>query len=157
MRTSNAINGMIYEKILRFSLIRSVEHNSGSLVNHIQVDSGRMDWAAWYLSNVINLPVILGVGIYLMYVAVGISFLSGMGVLALMSGINILWSKLYFRYLFYGVYLIIFVKSNKGSDGEERWKNGRNYWNIEWNQIYQDVWLGKCFLTKSIYFDMEQL
>ena len=97
VRTSNAINGMIYEKILRFSLIRSVEHNSGSLVNHIQVDSGRMDWVGWYLSNVINLPINLGIGLYLMWDAVGISFLSGMGVLALMSGINVLSSKLYFK------------------------------------------------------------
>ena len=97
VRTSNAVNGMIFQKIMKFSLIRSVEHNSGSLVNHIQVDSGRMDYAAWHLSNVINLPIVLGVGIYLMWEAVGISFLSGIGVLALMSLINIFWGKFYFK------------------------------------------------------------
>jgi len=88
---------MIYEKILRFSLMRSVDHNAGSLVNHIQVDSQRLTYAAWELTSVINLPVTLGVGIYLMWVSVGITFLSGLGVILVMSLINFVFSKIYFK------------------------------------------------------------
>jgi len=97
VKSANAVNGVIYEKILRFSLIRSVEHNTGSLVNHIQVDSDRLNYAAWDLANVITLPVVLGVGIYFMWVSVGISFLSGLGVILVMSLINFLFSKMYFK------------------------------------------------------------
>ncbi len=97
MRTENAVNGMIYEKILRFSLMRSAEHNAGSLVNHIQVDSQRLTYAAWELTNVISLPVTLGIGIYLMWVSVGISFLSGVGIILIMSLINTIFSKIYFK------------------------------------------------------------
>jgi len=95
VKTQNAVNGMIYEKILRFSLIRSAEHNAGSLVNHIQVDSERLTFAAWELASVINLPITLGVGIYLMWVSVGINFLSGLGVILILSLVNFLFSKIY--------------------------------------------------------------
>ena len=97
VKTENAVNGMIYEKILRFSLMRSAEHNAGSLVNHIQVDSQRLTYAAWELTNVISLPVTLGIGIYLMWVSVGISFLSGVGIILVMSLINTVFSKIYFK------------------------------------------------------------
>ena len=97
VKTENAVNGLIYEKILRFSLMRSAEHNAGSLVNHIQVDSSRLSYAAWDLANVINLPVTLGIGIYLMWVSVGITFLSGLGVILVMSLINFVFSKIYFK------------------------------------------------------------
>jgi len=97
IKTSNALNGVIYSKTLRFSLMRSVEHNQGSLVNHIQVDSERLTWTAWEMSNVMNLPVILGIGIYFLWVSVGISFLSGLGVILIMSLINYVFSKIYFK------------------------------------------------------------
>jgi len=93
------VNGMIYEKTLRFSLMRSVEHNQGSLVNHIQVDSMRLIYMAWQLTNIINLPVIFGAGIYFMWAAVGISFLSGVGVLIIMGLINFGFSKIYSKYV----------------------------------------------------------
>ena len=88
---------MIYEKILRFSLIRSVEHSAGSLVNHIQVDSESLNYAAWSLNNVTTLPVVLSVGIYLMWISVGVSFFAGLGVILVMSGINFIFSKLYYK------------------------------------------------------------
>ena len=91
------MNGAIYEKILRFSLIRSVEHSAGSLINHIQVDSESLNYAAWSLTNVSTLPVVLTVGIYLMWISVGASFLSGLGVILIMSGFNFICSKLYFK------------------------------------------------------------
>ncbi len=97
VKTQNAVNGMIYEKILRFSLIRSAEHNAGSLVNHIQVDSDRLTYAAWELASVINLPITLGVGIYLMWASVGITFLSGLGVILVLSLVNFLFSKIYIK------------------------------------------------------------
>jgi len=97
IRTSNAVNGVIYQKILRFSLIRSVDHNAGSLVNHIQVDSESLNYTAWSLVNVVTLPVVLGIGIYLMCVAVGTSFFSGMGVIVVMSLVNFVFSKMYYK------------------------------------------------------------
>ena len=97
VKSANAVNGMIYEKILRFSLIRSAEHNTGSLINHIQVDSERLSYTAWDLSHVITLPVVLSVGIYFMWASVGISFLSGLGVILIMSLVNFGFTRIYFE------------------------------------------------------------
>jgi len=56
-----------------------------------------MDSAAWYLSNVINFPIVLIVGIYLMYDSVGISFLSGIGIMVIMGFVNALCGKFYLK------------------------------------------------------------
>lgn len=97
IRTSNAINGLIYEKSLKFSLIRSVEHSQGSLVNHLQVDSATLFYLGMGVGGTIVLPFTLGIGIYFMWAAVGISFLSGIGVLIVVSGINYILSKQDFK------------------------------------------------------------
>lgn len=78
------MNSLVYEKSLRFSLIRSAEHSVGSLINHIQVDSQKLQLLGEALGNVIALPILILVGIYLMYSAAGLSFLAGIGVLLIM-------------------------------------------------------------------------
>jgi len=88
IRTSNALNGMIYEKALKFSLIRSVEHSQGSLVNHIQVDSEKLFYFGIGIGQTILLPLTLVIGVYFMWIAVGISFLSGMAMLFLIIFAN---------------------------------------------------------------------
>jgi len=88
INTSNAVNGLVYEKALKFSLIRSAEHFQGGLVNHIQVDSGKLFNLGIGIGGSIVLPISIAIGIYFMWAAVGISFLSGIGVLIIMSGVN---------------------------------------------------------------------
>ena len=97
IRTSNAVNGLVYEKALKFSLIRSVEHSQGSLVNHIQVDSEKLFYLGMGVGHTLLLPITVSVGIYFMWAAVGISFLSGIGVLIVVSGINYILSKQDFK------------------------------------------------------------
>jgi len=96
IRTSNAINGLIYEKSLKFSLIRSVEHSQGSLVNHLQVDSATLFYLGMGVGGTIVLPFTLGIGIYFMWAAVGISFLSGIGILILVGIANFVLGNRYF-------------------------------------------------------------
>ena len=96
INTSKAINGIIYEKSLKFSLIRSADHSQGSLVNHIQVDSEKLYYLGLALGGVITLPILIAAGVFLMYSAVGISFLSGIGVIFIMGLINFAVGKKYF-------------------------------------------------------------
>jgi len=93
IQTSNAINGLVYEKALKFSLIRSVEHSQGSLVNHIQVDSEKLFYLGNGIGHTLLLPMSIVVGIYFMWDAVGISFLSGIAVLGLNAIVNYYISK----------------------------------------------------------------
>ena len=96
IRTSNAVNGLVYEKSLKFSLMRSAEHSQGSLVNHIQVDSDKLYNLGVAMGGVVILPLLIGVGIYFMWAAVGISFLAGIGVLVIMGAVNFCVGKAYF-------------------------------------------------------------
>lgn len=99
INTSNALNALIYQKALRFPLIRSADHSLGSLVNHIQVDSEELAAVGDTLGDVLVLPFSIAVGLYLMYTAVGIAFLSALGVLLLMSLINYFFGKAYLKYV----------------------------------------------------------
>ena len=97
IRSSNAVNGLVYEKALKFSLIRSVDHSQGTLVNHIQVDSGKLFYLGMGIGHTLLLPMTLTVGVYFMWAAVGISFLSGIGVLVLIGILNFVISKNWFK------------------------------------------------------------
>src|SRR5689334_18505883 len=92
----NAIDGLIYEKALKFSLTRSVEHSLGSLVNHIQVDSMRLQKFGTVVEGFTSIPMMIIMGFYFMYSAVGLSFFAGFGVIAVNIVVNIaIGKKLY--------------------------------------------------------------
>ena len=76
INTSNAVNGLVYEKALKFSLIRSVDHSQGSLVNHIQVDSEKLYELEVAIGGSMTMPLLIAIGLYFMYIAVGIFILS---------------------------------------------------------------------------------
>jgi len=48
------------------------------------------------IGGAMTLPILIGVGIYFMWMAVGIAFLSGIGVLLIMTGVNFIVGKTYF-------------------------------------------------------------
>jgi len=98
INTSKAVNGLVYEKSLNFSIIQSAEHSQGSLVNHLQVDSEKLYYLGLALGGVMTLPILIGVGIYFMWMAVGIAFLSGIGVLLIMTLVNFIVGKTYLTY-----------------------------------------------------------
>ena len=91
----NGANGLIYEKALRFSLLRSPDHSFGSLMNNIQADSSKLCNIAWVMEGIFVFPATMLTGFYLMYNAVGLSFLAGLGVIILMAGVNYLLGKKY--------------------------------------------------------------
>ena len=97
IKTSNAVNGLVYEKTLKFSLIRSVDHSQGLLVNHIQVDSDTLYELGIATGGSMTMPLLIAIGLYFMYVAVGISFLAGVGVLLIMTLINYVINKKYLK------------------------------------------------------------
>lgn len=84
----NGINGLVYEKCLKFPLIRSTEHSFGSIVNHIQVDSQKLSEIGWILEGFFVVPISMAIGFYFMYTSVGLSFLTGIGVILLMMWLN---------------------------------------------------------------------
>lgn len=99
VKTSNAVNALVFEKAMNFSLIRSVDHSVGSLMNHIQVDSEKLYYLGMALGGAISLPLLIAAGVYFMYAAVGISFLSGVGVIVLMGLLNFVVGNKYLEYL----------------------------------------------------------
>ena len=78
--------------------MRSTEYSVGSLINHIQVDSQKLYLLGEALGNVIALPIMIAFGVFLMYTAVGISFLAGIAVLAIMLAITLLVGRRYSKY-----------------------------------------------------------
>lgn len=94
----NSINSIVYDKLMRFSLMRSIDHSTGSLINHIQVDSEKIYNLAMAIGGSIILPLQIGVGIFMMCEVIGWAFWSGLGVIILMGGVNFLIGKRFYVY-----------------------------------------------------------
>jgi len=61
------------------------------------VDSDKLFYLGNGIGGSIILPMTVSVGIYFMWTAVGLSFLSGIGVLVLVTILNYYFSKKFFR------------------------------------------------------------
>lgn len=93
----NVTNGLslcVFNKALKYPTLCSKEFQLSELINYSQVDAQRMTYLGFYTSAVIFFPIQLGVGIYLMYNFIGVSFLAGIGVILIMSVFILINSKL---------------------------------------------------------------
>ena len=89
----NIMNMIIYRKTLNFSLVNSKKYDVGKLVNFMQSDSSKLIDFPTYFFMVITLPLQIAIAIYLMYNAIGFSFLAGFGAIILTFFFNLFISK----------------------------------------------------------------
>lgn len=82
---SNNLSLCVFNKALKYPTLCSKEFQTSELINYSQVDAQRMTYLGFYTSAVLFFPVQLGIGIYLMYSFIGVSFLAGIGIIILMG------------------------------------------------------------------------
>ncbi len=97
-RIKKGVLSLMYTKALKFPLIRNQEYSSGSIINHMVVDVENMSKIFGQLSQIIQMPVIMIIGLYVLFKTVGMAFIGG--VLALVAlGLVIMWfTKILYQY-----------------------------------------------------------
>ena len=60
----NGLSLSLMNKALKFSLLNNKSYNVGELVNLLQVDSYRLVWVMWFISDACFLPIQLAFGIF---------------------------------------------------------------------------------------------
>lgn len=81
----NTLNICIFEKATKYPTLCSKKYSVAELINYSQVDAQRLTNLGYYTSAVLFIPIQLGVGIFLMYNFIGVSFLAGMGVIVVIG------------------------------------------------------------------------
>lgn len=94
----NSMTAMIYDKITKFSLMRAIEHSTGSIVNHVQVDADKIYNLCVAIGGSIIMPLQIGFGVYLTCSIVGKAFLAGVGVIVVMGLVNVYIGSVYYKY-----------------------------------------------------------
>ncbi|KAM3141562.1 hypothetical protein pb186bvf_006426 [Paramecium bursaria] len=85
-------------KSMNVSFTSNKQHSSGQVLNYMQVDAMKLQWLGWYLSQVLLMPIQLGVSFYMMFSFIGVSFLGGTGVIILTALFNIYVGKKMIQY-----------------------------------------------------------
>ncbi|EGR28734.1 hypothetical protein IMG5_169310 [Ichthyophthirius multifiliis] len=85
---TNAISIALFKKSLNISLLNQQQYNSGILINMLQVDTQKLQVLCYYVSTMTFLPLQIIFALYLMYDAIGISFLFGVGIMFFMGFVN---------------------------------------------------------------------
>lgn len=98
LKSYNAINGLIYDKTLRYSLIRSKDQSLGQIMNYMQVDANKLLWITYQFSALVSMPAQIILAIIMMYQFIGISFVAGVIVIGLGGVINFYLGKRYMKY-----------------------------------------------------------
>ena len=70
--------GLIYRKFLRFPLIRSQKYSTGSIMNYMLVDVENLSKIFYFLPQLVQFPVMLVVGVYMIYTTVHKAFVGGL-------------------------------------------------------------------------------
>ena len=87
---------LMYKKFLKFPLIRDQEHSTGSIMNYMLVDIENLGRLYSLLPTIIQFPIMLFGGIFLIYNAVGIAFVGGIFSVLLISSFVSKISKILF-------------------------------------------------------------
>lgn len=90
----NSLSLCIYNKASKYPTLCSKEYPVSQLISYSMVDAQRLTALGFYTSAAIFFPIQLGVGVFLMYQFIGISFLAGIGVIFLMGVFVFINSKL---------------------------------------------------------------
>jgi ATP-binding cassette subfamily C (CFTR/MRP) protein 1 len=78
---SNTLSVLLYEKSLKHPVLCQKKYSVSEIINYSQVDAQRMTYMGFQLTALIFTPIQVLIGLWLMYNFIGISFLSGVGVM----------------------------------------------------------------------------
>jgi hypothetical protein len=91
---SNTLSLLLYEKSLKHPVLCLKKYTVSEIINYSQVDAQRMTYMGFQLSAILFTPIQVLIGLWLMYSFIGISFLSGVGVMILTIGVTFVFSKI---------------------------------------------------------------
>jgi ABC-type bacteriocin/lantibiotic exporter with double-glycine peptidase domain len=81
----NSLSLCIFSKALKYPTQCSKQYQLSDFISYSQVDAQRLAPIAVSCTAVVFFPIQLGVGVFMMYRFIGVSFLAGVGVIILMS------------------------------------------------------------------------
>ena len=81
---TNTLSLMIYNKATKHPLLTEKNYSVSDIINYSQVDAQRMTYIGFQISSVLFAPIQIVIGLVLLYLNIGISFLVGLGVMAVM-------------------------------------------------------------------------
>ena len=88
VRSTNAVIAMIYDKHSKISSATNKQFDSGQIVNFVQVDAERLFWICFQLSEIVQVPIVLGLSFGFAFYYFGIEFLAGLSVFIIASLFN---------------------------------------------------------------------
>eukprot|EP00449_Zooxanthella_nutricula_P065361 CAMPEP_0198567006 /NCGR_PEP_ID=MMETSP1462-20131121/104104_1 /TAXON_ID=1333877 /ORGANISM="Brandtodinium nutriculum, Strain RCC3387" /LENGTH=222 /DNA_ID=CAMNT_0044298047 /DNA_START=33 /DNA_END=698 /DNA_ORIENTATION=+ len=88
MRTWGATSCMVFEKSLRLSQPAAASYGPGAVTNIMQVDSARFDFAFFHLNFIFSMPLMLVLGVVLLYRNLGIAAFTPLLVMGVMFPLN---------------------------------------------------------------------
>ena len=97
IRLSNVVTMIIYHKSLKYSPMANKKFSEAEIINYSQVDAERLTYVGDQVAAFIEGPLIFVIGLFMLYFAVGISFLSTIGCMAIMLVISYFISKVTVR------------------------------------------------------------
>lgn len=68
---------LVYKKSLNFPLMRSHDISSGNILNYMSVDVENMSKIFYLLPQIMQIPFLIVIGVYIIYTSVGIAFIGG--------------------------------------------------------------------------------
>lgn len=87
VKVKYGLAALIYWKTLKISIIRSKSHSVGSIINHYEIDCEKLRLLMTMIQDLFIIPIQLMIGIGIIYYLVGNSFLAGLGMMGIVSGI----------------------------------------------------------------------
>lgn len=95
---SNTLSLLIYNKSLRHPLITQKKFTISDIINYSQVDAQRMTFMGFQLVALFFTPIQIVVGLYLLYIYIGPSFLVGTGVMIALMLFTLVFTKISTKY-----------------------------------------------------------
>lgn len=95
---SNTLSLMVFNKSLKHPLITEKKFSVSDIINYSQVDAQRMTIMGFQLVALIFTPFQISVGLYLLYIYIGPSFMIGTGVMILLMLFTLIFSKIASKY-----------------------------------------------------------
>lgn len=92
---SNTLSLLLFNKALKHPLLTEKEYSTSDIVNYSQVDAQRMTYMGFQLTAIIFCPIQIVIGLLLLYIYIGISFLVGTGVMIIMMLLAFIFSKIF--------------------------------------------------------------
>lgn len=91
---SNTLSLLVYNKALKYPLITEKKFAVGEIINYSQVDAQRMTYMGFQMVALLFTPFQILIGLYLLYLYIGYSFLVGTAVMLVLMLFTLVFSKI---------------------------------------------------------------